>query len=132
MIKTELKEFTNHMEFLGYEFDDSLDEPNSIFCRHPKYGPVLISKIGSMISFKTFFNCNSNTKKKKMQYLALINEINKKALIASFIGFDENIIQISFYTGLYRKKEFGEFLDIWHQDSHRMVFEHEDLQDFIK
>ena len=131
MSKNQLDTFSNHMEFIGYTFEPIPDEENSLLGKHDKYGHVFVSNNGVSTIIKAFFNVGSNGVKKKAQYLELVNELNKKSSMSSFIAYDDILLLVTMYIGPYDKKEFGAFLDGWHNDNY-LVFEQDDIDQFIE
>lgn len=132
MEENSLDLFKNHMEFLGYEFKPSDDDPNTIYGSHSNYGPVIVTLVGNRLFLKSFFRCNENAKNNLEGYLSLVNELNKKSDVATYIGYEDSLFMVSIYTGAYDKTYFAEFVDLWNGDSNRKVFEFEELKNFIQ
>jgi len=86
-------QFTNHMEFLGYEFEKMPDEPDTVVGKHDHHGPSMVTNAGGRTILKSYFTVSSNALKKRLQFLEIINELNKKSSIASFLGYDDSLVQ---------------------------------------
>jgi hypothetical protein len=128
---SQLKIFADHMEFIGYEFEKLPDDPNGMLGNHDKYGPTVITNSSGTTEFQSCFKIGPKASKKRLQYLELVNELNKKSSISNFVGYDDSLVLVAIYIGPYDKKIFGSFLDAWHTDTY-LISEQDGADQFVE
>jgi len=127
-----LKQITNHLEFLGYEVRklDIEGEREFIFAKHAKNNNVIFWE---MFPNFVMFKVSLTTEKKASSKIdAFINNANKNLEISKFYyDIDDNILTLRFeatYVGVYVKETFGQFHELFENDQKRAC----SLDDFSK
>lgn len=127
-----LKQITNHLEFLGYEVRklDMEGDREFIFAKHAKNNNVIFWE---MFPNFVMFKVSLTTEKKPSEKIdAFINNANKNLEISKlYYDIDDAILTLRFeaiYVGAYVKETFGQFHELFENDQKRVC----SLDDFSK
>ena len=131
MGKNKLSDFINHMEYLGYEFEEYPDEKNTMVGGNGRFGPIWVRNGGGPTIIRTIIELDSSAKKQPLKFLYLVNQLNMSGRVAQYISHDDTLLIVAIYSGPYDKKNFGEFIDALHADI-LMAFELEGIEQFKK
>ena len=115
-----LKQISNHLEFLGYEVNklDLGGEKEFISAKHSKNNNILIFELfPNFVMFKVSL---TTQKKSNIKMDAYVNNANKNLLITKFYyDFEDSVLILRFeavYVGKYVKEIFGQFHEIFEND----------------
>jgi hypothetical protein len=135
-----ISDVRNHIEFMGYELNDSQVDDNGILrflAIHKNRPNLFISYFSSgnaLLITANYTISKVDSEPKKQKLLEVANHINNNlAIISAFsVGADFNIICFStWYPDVYSKKEFSNFLETFENEISRLSG-YEGLQEFFK
>jgi hypothetical protein len=113
----------DHLKFLGYEVEKKQGRGLCVHERRPNF---IFGGYYGGIYFKTLIDSNDYAKTNKEGFLSFINQLNRKAIFASIFVDDEwAIIFTVWFPGIYDRKQFGVFMDLWDNDTHDILISSE-------
>lgn len=116
----------NHLEFLGYDIGENVADEGEYryYSSHPVKSNLIIYYVRD---FGFLFTCNWKFQKNKIaskrtQFLNLINEMNKMAVLGSYCLNDEETLNCAtFYPDIYSKKIFSNFIDSFEREVRKNI-----------
>lgn len=119
-----LESIGEHLEELGYELDEDLDNQGVVYC-HPEFGYLLIEGLEGGIRFATTVDYDAGTDLKLISYdewhtklLEVLDRFNANATVARAYDNPEGqaVVLDSWRPAIYEEDEFEIYLDLWHDD----------------
>ena len=135
MSSNTISEIITHMEFLGYEMEKR--EDGNYIARHDSYGTTFVKPYHGGALFQQYWVLNNYTSDKRSSCLDAINEINSNANVTTYVvnidsEGDALLRMDSCYLGVYDKKLFGNYLELYNTDTRNRVAQNETLVSLIE
>ena len=114
-VKSAIKEFLNHLRFLGYDIED---RHNGVYmARHNWMLDLLFENKSTGILFYTWINGNEIAEIDRAGFLECINRLNARAMVLRFYTDKENdLVMDAWYTKPYNRIGFVAFMDLMSRD----------------
>ena len=112
----------NHLEFVGYEVNASLDtgteETQMLRAERSSGGSIDIWLSESTVKFMNGFGLNDFAMANMQGLFEVVNNLNRRCQTQYFIGGvgETGFFYNLWYCGLYEKKAFAQFVSIWEMD----------------
>jgi len=133
MLINKIEQFTSHMEFLGYEVEQS-DEDRFV-ARHSTYGNVITRPYQGGVLFQQYWVFDKLTSSKRNACLDAVNELNSGSNVTTYVVASDDTNSLirmdACYLGAYDKKTFGTFLELYNVDSGARVIQNDVLNALI-
>lgn len=112
-----------HLKFLGYEIEI---KQGRAACLHERKRNFMVGGFYGGIYLKTLYDSTDYAKANRGDYLSFINQLNREALVACISVNDEwAAIFYAWFPGIYDKKQFGVFMDLWDHDTNDILMRSE-------
>ncbi len=114
-----IDQIVNHLEFLGYEVEK---EDGWAGARHARKLNFCFKECNGGVLLSGLYSSNDFAKDNKGDYLNYINLLNRQATIARISADDKGSIWFeAWFPGMYEKKQFANFMDLWDFDTGELL-----------
>lgn len=120
-----LDKIANHLEFLGYEIEQEVEEDGKAEFRalHPKFYNIFVRELGFGVILMAYLNANDDGKMQPDKVYRCVNAFNQSARVArGYMDKDFDFVMEAWFPSHYDKVTFGRFMESYNADT-RLIFD---------
>ncbi len=128
-----INKFLDHMEFLGYEIIDEEKREEYIRAIHTNKPTMLIQLYEDVLVVHSLLPVREELLDNKIKVQKFVHELNDHGnFVFAGLTEDNNVFFFAYYFGLYGKKEFGRFIDMFNEDYFSKVHSVDDWKKYLE